>query len=178
MAVRALPALLVAGLLAGVTYASFLFAAEPAKPADDAALERTRNQVKMLDDLYKTAVVLITDKYVHKDSDISAGSAANLLFAAMKKKGWHDVKLLDATGEPYLEKNLPKDDFEKAAMKAMLDGKPWYEQVVTGDKGQRELRAATPVPVVMEKCVMCHENYKSVPAGKAIGLLSYRLKVE
>jgi hypothetical protein len=144
----------------------------------DPALERTRRQVRMLDDLYKTAVVLITDKYVHTESDFSAGSAANALFAVMRKKGWHDVRLLDASGQPFLEKNLPRDEFEKAAAKALVGGEAYYEQVVKGDNGTRELRAATPVPVVSEKCTICHDNYKDVPAGKAIGLLSYRLKVE
>ena len=35
---------------------------------NDAAVKRTRRQVKMLDDLYKTAVVLITQHYVTEDS--------------------------------------------------------------------------------------------------------------
>jgi len=30
--------------------------------------------------------------------------------------GGVDVRLLDATGEPYNEKNLPRDGFEKAAI--------------------------------------------------------------
>jgi Na+/phosphate symporter len=43
------------------------------KPAvRKAALKRTRKQVKMLDDLYKTAVVLITKHYVTEDSDLPA----------------------------------------------------------------------------------------------------------
>src|SRR5579872_4707433 len=77
----------------------------------DPALERTRKQVRMLDDLYKTAIVLITDKYVHNDHDLPAGTAFQALFAAMKKKGWHEVRLLDATGDPINEKNAPADDF-------------------------------------------------------------------
>jgi hypothetical protein len=148
-----------------------------ADEAKDPALERTRKQVRMLDDLYKTAVVLITDKYVHSETDFSAGSAASALFDAMRKKGWHDVRLLDASGQPYFEKNLPKDDFEKAAMQALVSGKAYHEEVVTKD-GARELRAATPVPVVSKKCLLCHENYKDAKEGAPIGFLSYRLKVE
>jgi hypothetical protein len=66
----------------------------------DQAVERTRKQVSMLDDLYKTAIVLITDKYVNSDSDLPAGSAFQALFSAMKTKGWHEVRLVDATDEP------------------------------------------------------------------------------
>ncbi len=53
---------------------------------EDPAITRTRQQIKMLDDLYKTAVVLITEHYVTDPSILSAASAAKALFAAMKKK--------------------------------------------------------------------------------------------
>lgn len=148
-----------------------------AAPPDDAAIERARKTVRMLDDLYKTAVVLITDKYVHEEDDFPAGSAAVALFASMKQKGWHDVRLLDATGQPYEEKNAPRDDFEKAAVKALREGKTYYEQVVTIE-GQPHLRAATPIPVVMKKCTMCHPHYAQEKPGVAIGALSYTLKLE
>jgi hypothetical protein len=99
------------------------------------------------------------------------------LFDAMKKKGWHTVRLIDATGQPYDDKNVANDEFEKAAVKALAGGKDYYEQVVTED-GKQRLRAATPVPVVMKKCTMCHENYKSVKSGVAIGVLTYDVPVK
>ena len=54
---------------------------------NNAAVARTRQQVLMLDDLYKTAVVAITEHYVNDPSTLSAASAAKVLFAAMKAKG-------------------------------------------------------------------------------------------
>ena len=153
-------------------------AAQGAKPSQDsAAVERTRKQVRMLDDLYKTAVVLITKHYVEEDSDLPAGTAAIALFDAMKEKGWHDVRLLDAAGEPIEDKNSPQDEFEKNAVAALKSGKGYYEQVVERD-GQPYLRAATPIPVVLEKCTMCHENYKQAKPGEPIGALSYTLRIE
>ncbi len=145
--------------------------------AKDAALERTRKQVRMLDDIYKTVVVLITDKYVHDKDDFPAGSAAVALFQAIGKKGWHKVRLIDASGDPLRARNVAKDDFEKAAVTALGNGKDYYEKVVSTD-GKRHLRAMTAIPVVSEKCVMCHENYKAAKPGAAIGALSYTLKVE
>ena len=84
---------------------------QPASAAEEAqkkgrAIERTRKTVRMLDDVYKSAVVLITTHYVNDEDDLPAGSAAIALFDAVKKKGWHEVKLLDVTGEA-LEANLP-----------------------------------------------------------------------
>lgn len=150
----------------------FLIAAD--SPSADPAVERARREVKMLDDLYKTAVVQITTHYVDGIKDVSAGTAAKLLFAAMKKQGWHEVRLLDATGQPIVEENLPQDDFEKAAVAALVAGKPSPEEIVTKD-GKRYLRVATPIPVVMEKCTMCHDSY--VNNKGVIGALSYTLPI-
>ena len=167
-----------AGTLAAVIALTSSWTVITAKDkTNDAALERTRNQVRMLDDIYKTVVVLITDKYVHDEDDFSAGSAAAALFRAVEKKGWHKVRLLDATGEPRRQKNTAKDDFEKAAVAAIKSGKSYYEKVVSKD-GERHLRALTSIPVVSEKCVMCHANYKDAKPGEAIGAISYTLKVE
>lgn len=168
----------VAGILmAGLVLGARGTAEGQAKPEADPAVERTREQIKMLDDIYKTAVVAITDKYVHKETDSPAIIVAMGLFDAMKKKGWHEVRLIDATGDPYDEKNVAKDDFEKAAVKALVGGKDYYEQLVKVD-GKQRLRAATSVPVVMKKCTMCHENYKTVKDGVAIGLLTYDVPVK
>ena len=147
------------------------------KPKKDRALARTRKQVKMLDDIYKTAVVLITTHYVTEESDLAAGEAAVALFAAIKEKGWHEARLLDATGDPIEAKNSPKDEFEKKAVEQLKAGESWYEQVVE-IKGKRHLRAATPIPVVLEKCTLCHPHYKEVKKGDPIGAISYTLKIE
>ena len=170
--------LLILAVAAFVVTLSALFTVGGAgTPQEDAAVERTRKTTRMLDDLYKTAVVLITEHYVEEDSDLPAGSAAIALFDAMKQKGWHEVRLLDATGQPIEEKNAPQDAFEKDAVRELKSGKPWHEEIVDRD-GTRFLRAATPVPVVLAKCTMCHEHYKQAKPGEAIGALSYTLRIE
>jgi hypothetical protein len=163
-------------LIAGMAWGTRNVAEGQSKAETDPAIERARQQIKMLDDIYKTVVVAITDKYVHKETDLPAATVAMALFDAVKKKGWHEARLIDASGHPYHEKNVAKDDFEKAAVKAIVSGKEYYEQVVKID-GKQRLRAATPVPVVMKKCTMCHENYKDVKDGAAIGLLMYDVPV-
>jgi hypothetical protein len=147
------------------------------KVADDPAVARTRKQILMLDDLYKTAIVLITENYVDEASDLAAGAAFQKLFESMKQKGHHEVRLLDATGQPYNEKNLPRDAFEKAAIAALKAGKPTYEQVVD-ENGKRYLKKATPIPVVLKKCTLCHPAYEKAKPGEAIGALSYTLPVD
>ncbi len=144
--------------------------------ASHAAVERTRQVVHMLDDVYKTAVVLITEHYVKSDEDLPAGTAAKALFAAIEEKGWHRVQLLDATGDPYNEANVPTEPFDIAAVKELKQGTGFVDEVIKVD-GTLYLRAATPIPVVMEKCTMCHDNYKDVKAGEPIGILSYKIPI-
>ncbi|MDR3636651.1 MAG: DUF3365 domain-containing protein [Isosphaeraceae bacterium] len=144
-----------------------------AKASTDPALERTREEVKMLDDLYKNAVVSITRTYIDRDDKQPAIMVAKQVFSAMRKQGWHSARLVDATGEPFNDENAPVTDFEKAAFKAIREGKPYYEEVVgTGD--QRRLLAATVVPSVMQKCSDCHTSKK---VGDVLGFLRYDLKV-
>ena len=142
----------------------------------DEAVERTRKQTRMLDDLYKTAIVLITEHYV-KGDEPSAAVAGKLLWKEMKAKGHHEVRLIDATGTPIEASNVAVDDFEKGALKEILAGKASVDRVVEKD-GKRFLRTATIVPVVMTKCVACHPHYAKVPKSQAIGALVYTLPVE
>ncbi|TWU62212.1 DUF3365 domain-containing protein [Crateriforma conspicua] len=139
------------------------------------AIERAKKQAKMLDTLYKSAIVLITENYVDGSESLAAGDAFQALFKTMKDNGFHEVRLLDATGDPYDPDNEPKTDFEKKAVKALLDGKPIYEKIVKeGDK--RFLLSATPIPVVMDKCVMCHGQYEGVEGP--IGALGLKIPLE
>ena len=148
-------------------------AAEP--KADIAAVNRTRKQILMLDDLYKTAVVAITEHYVNDPSTLSAASAAKVLFASMKQKGWHEARLLGFTDVLFnASENAPKDEFENNAKAALLSGAANYEEVVS--KGGKDyLRMATAVPVVMEKCIMCHADFKDKQG--AIGAISYTIEL-
>ncbi len=154
--------------------------AAKSQPADQqpepAALERARQTVHMLDNVYKQTIVLITDKYVHDEDDFPAGRAAVILFDRISKSGSHQVRLLDVTGEPYEPKNVAQDDFEKQSVKRLKAGSDYVDEVVWKD-GKPELRAMTAVPVVMKRCIMCHENYADAKPGEAVGAISYRVPI-
>jgi hypothetical protein len=154
-------------------------AAPPLDPgkADPAAAERARKTVRMLDDIYKTAIVLITDKYVKDRGDYPAGRAAIKWFAAVSKKGSHEVRLIDATGQPSRVDNVARDSFDKEGIKQLKAGRDYYEQLIHKE-GKIYLRAITPVPVVMDKCILCHENYKGAKKGEPVGALTYTVPVE
>ena len=144
--------------------------------ATDKPLERARREVKLLDDIYKTSIVLITEHYVKDKDDLPAGEAFILLFETMQKKGWHEVRLIDATGDPINDDNSAKNGFETKAIKELVAGKAIYDEVIEED-GKRFLRSATAVPVVMDKCITCHDNYADLPKGRAIGAVGYKVPI-
>ena len=142
--------------------------------ANSAKLERARREVHLLDDVYKSAIVLITQHYVDNKHDLAAGTAFKVLFKSMKDKGWHEVRLLDGLGEPLNDEDTPRDAFEREAVKQMMAGKTYFERVETKN-GKQFLHAATPVPMVMDKCTLCHDNFKG---KKVVGALSYTLPLD
>jgi hypothetical protein len=138
-------------------------------PEPDPAMARARAQAKMLDDLFKVAVVDITNRY----DGPPAIKVAKAIFATAKDKKYFNAKLLDATGTPQNEANVPQDDFEKRAAKAMTEGKTYLEEVV-GQGSARRLRVATVVPAVVQKCAKCH----GVKKGDLLGFLSYDFPID
>jgi hypothetical protein len=140
---------------------------------DPQALERTRSQVKMLDDLYKGYVVQITLNYVDAKDRMAAGRVTKAVFKSMADKGWHSARLVDGSGDPINKANLPKTDFEKRAIDEIKGGKTYVEQVASAD-GKPVLRAATIVPAVMKQCVICHTSKNE---GELLGAIVYEVPI-
>ena len=90
-------------------------------------------------------------RYMNKRNNQPAIKVAKDIFAAAEQTSrWHSARLVDATGEPLSDANLPKTEFEKDAARAMNAGRTYFERVV-GEGKDRHLLAATVVPVVMQK---------------------------
>jgi hypothetical protein len=141
---------------------------------DRAALDRARATVRMVDDLYKGFVVHITATYVRAQEKTPAATVAKKVFKHMADKGWHTGRLVDATGTPFNEDNLPKTDFEKRAVARLKKGMDYFDEVGSRD-GKPVLRAATRVPVVMKQCIACHEGTKM---GDLLGALVYEVPIK
>jgi hypothetical protein len=148
--------------------------AEAAVRPDPAAVERTRDTVRMIDDLYKGTVVHITATYVRAQETTPAARVAQKVFKHMEAKGWHSARLIDVTGSPTNKANVAKTDFEKRAVEQLKAGKPYFDEVATHD-GKPVLRAATVVPVVMKQCIACHPGLKE---GELMGALVYELPIK
>jgi hypothetical protein len=102
-----------------------------------------------------------------------AARVAKKVFKHMESKDWGSGRLVDASGKPFNEANLPKTAFEKKAVSQIKAGKPYVDEVGTKD-GKPVLRAATVVPAVMSQCIKCHEGFKE---GDVLGALIYELPI-
>jgi hypothetical protein len=166
-------AAIVAALAVGAT-ARKVSADSASKTAPDpAAIERTRDTVKMLDDIYKGFVLHITATYVKAQEKTPAARVTKNVFKHVADKGWHTGRLLDVTGAPLNPSNVANSDFEKRAVAKLKSGAAYFDEVGTKD-GKPTLRAATPVPIVMNQCIACHPGYKE---GDLIGALVYEVPI-
>src|ERR671919_53479 len=113
---------------------------EKAKRAgEDARVERTKKQLMMLDDLYKTVLVLITEHYVKDPATLleecmrlvtsPGATASKAVFKAMEEKGWHEARLLGYTNVLLnAAENTPKKGFETRAKEKILAGATNYSE--------------------------------------------------
>ncbi len=169
---RALAALLFTGVAAAALARAVARNADALAP-DPQAVARARETVRMLDDLHKGYVVHITETYVKAQELTPAARVAKKVFRHMEEKGWGSGRLVDASGKPLNQANLPTTDFEKRAVAAIMSGKPYFDEIGAKD-GRPVLRAATVVPAVMPQCVRCHEGARQ---GDILGALSYEVPV-
>jgi UDP-2,3-diacylglucosamine pyrophosphatase LpxH len=137
-------------------------------------LEHARKTVRMLDDVYKTYIVLITEEYVDDPSVLPAATLSKRVFKSMNKKGWHKTRLLDATGTPFNPENNPRDEFERDAINAMISGKTYFEKIEKIE-GKDHLRVVTSVHAVVKGCISCHPSSR---VGDLLGGIAYNIALE
>ncbi len=147
------------------------------KPDDitiEKEVDRARKTVNMIDDMYKTFIVLTTEEYVQNPTTCSALILSKKVFEVMTKKGWHEARLLSTFDTPHNPDNFPKDDFERDAIEAIVSGNTYHEKVEEIDD-KHYLRSATSVIAFMDGCTMCHPDKK---VGDLLGAISYRIPLD
>jgi hypothetical protein len=147
------------------------------KPEDIAvekAVKRARQTVKMLDEMYKTFIILITDEYVKDSTMFSALTISKKVFEKMNKNRWYKARLLDATGAPHNPENTPRTKFERDAIEAFIYGNSFYEKIEK-DESKYYYKAVTSVSIVTDGCTICHPDNKQ---GDLLGGISYTFSLD
>ncbi len=99
-------ALAVAGSLAAVSGSRTYFAEAAEPTAKTSPVDRARREVKMLDDIYKTSIVLITTHYVDDKHSLPAGAAFRaLLTPSRTRDGMKSVYSMPPATPTSLETN-------------------------------------------------------------------------
>lgn len=133
--------------------------------------EEAKVIVQLLDDVYKFWIVFDTRDHVENMGRIPSATVSKEVFTEMEKKGWHSGRIITATNNFFNPENRPKDDFEKEAIQSLKGGADFFDRVEVVD-GKKVFRAATPVPLVMAECQMCHVTAKT---GELMGALVYTI---
>jgi hypothetical protein len=134
------------------------------------SLAEGRRLVRMMDDIYKHAVLATHKMYVQDAGTPSAITWAKQVLPQVEAKGWPRAHIFSGTGRPLHPDNEPKDDFERAAVRAFQGGKSAVE-AVEGDT----LRYASEIRVTDRSCLMCHvRNHE----GDLLGGVSYRVALQ
>lgn len=130
------------------------------------SLPEARRTVRMMDDIYKAAVIRTHEMYVQDVGTPAAVIWAKQVFKSVNGKGWPAARMLSSSDRPLNPENSPSDAFEKEAVRAFRAGKPAYEKV----EGNT-LRYATEIRIADQKCLMCHVHSKE---GDLVGGVSYK----
>ncbi len=138
------------------------------------AVKRARQTVKLLDEMYKAFIVLITDEYVKDDTMFSALTVSKKVFEKMGAKGWYKARLIDATGDPHNPENSPKTKFERDAIEAFIDGKSFFDKTEKIG-GEYYYQAASSLSIVTDGCTICHPHNKY---GDLLGGISYTFPLD
>ncbi|MGV3721113.1 MAG: c-type heme family protein [Actinomycetota bacterium] len=164
----ALTLALAASALHAVTVSA---APKPAAPAKAVAvtLPEGRRQVRMMAEIYNAAVVSTHKMYVQDPGTPAAVIWAKQVIKQLEGRGWPEARLFATHDRPLNPENAMSDDFERSAAAAFKMGKTSFEQVKGG-----ELRYATDIRLIDQKCIMCHVRNKE---GDLVGGVSYRIKV-
>lgn len=163
---------LAGGALIIAAWAAHLAAAGRAE--FDGGSSRARSAAQVLAESHLELMHRHTENNVHEDSDDPACTLLQEMFSEMKSKGQGELRLMALTAEPIVDANAPKGEFETMAAEMLRAGRDHVERTEWED-GRSYLRSATAITVSSNRCVLCHPNYKGLPADQPVGAFSYRL---
>jgi hypothetical protein len=141
----------------------------PAKQAEPLPPEEARRMVRMMDDIYRSAVLTTQRMYVHDPGTAAAVTWAKQVMRDLHGKGWPEARIFASTDRPLNPDNKIADDFEREALLAFKQGKSAFEKTEGG-----VFRYASELRVTDKSCLMCHVRNKE---GDLLGGVSYRALV-
>lgn len=149
-------------------------AATPASTpaAESAALPAARQQARLAHQIYAASLDVIHERYFRDDRSTVPARALEDVFSEVARQTRIDARWIGVNARTMSINHEPKDDFEKAAAKAIAGGKREYEAVENG-----VYRRAEAVPLAVG-CLTCHGSFGMVPKTPRFAALVVKMPLE
>ncbi len=158
------------GLVLGLATCTTSVRSDDAKPSDMAkmkiSVEQARRQAEVLHSAMHATLQLTHHRYYREDEGLPIPAAVvKQIFREVKDEQGVELRWLVVEGQAMNSEHKAKDDFERAAVKALLDGQPSHEQVADGF-----YRHAGPIRLG-NACLKCHVPDRKSTTERRAGLI-------
>lgn len=130
---------------------------------DTDAVQTARETTESLINALLAAVLDITSRTT-AENVVPNSQAISLLLPHARPA----YRLLDITGEPIDPRNRPRGRAEREAAERAAQGES------TEILRRRALKTYVPLPLAVENCVACHDNYAGLELGTIVGVIAVK----
>ena len=139
--------------------------ADKPAPAPTITVAEARGRAKLLQEAFHATLHIVHLRYYREDEGlIIPARTFKLVFRELQRRQHVNIRWLAVNASAMNVDHEPKDAFEKAAVKALADGKPEYEAVEKGV--YRHVGAIT----LTSECLKCHVPHRTNLDDRVAGL--------
>ncbi len=172
MKTKVFTALLVAGLAGsfGTALAGTASNAKPVAIAQPISLAEARRTVRLMNDIYVTAVLTTSKMYVQEPGTAAAVTWGKQVIREVNSRGGPQARIFTTADRPLNPENGAIDAFEREAGAAFVKGEAALEKVSSG-----RYRFAVPLRITDKSCLTCHVRNR---VGDLLGGVSYSAVIQ
>ncbi|TWU17273.1 hypothetical protein Pla52o_52790 [Novipirellula galeiformis] len=116
------------------------------------SVELARDRATVMQDVYKSTLAMLHDRYFHRDKSLLPARAMQDIFSDIEDQSGVEARWISASLKPMSVDHAPKSEFEKRAAKEIATGSTHVELVEDG-----YYRRALAIPLT-GGCLSCHEG--------------------
>lgn len=159
----------IGGALASLAFAAWGWcdeANESAPPTARASVEEARRQAEILHSAMHATLQLVHHRYYREDEGLPIPAAVvKQVFRELQAEQGVELRWLAVEGQAMNSEHKAKDDFERAAVQALMNGNPSHEATADGI-----YRRVGPIQLG-NACLKCHVPDRKSTAERRAGLV-------
>ena len=139
---------------------------EPAPAPPVPSIVEARHKAELLHTTMHATLQIVHHRYYREDEGLLLPAATlREVFSEIEREHNIQLRWLAVEGQVMNADHAPRDDFEKAAAKALEAGQDFHEQVLDG-----QLRRAAPI-TLSNHCLKCHVPDRKNTDDRTAGLI-------